>query len=195
MKVILLNGPTGSGKDTTAAYLKEIASRDKFDFIQTISIAAPIKQTMNTFIKANNINVELSKKDKPVDIFNNKTLRDLYILFGKTIRDFTNKDFFVDLVINQIRIAANYYKNPLIIITDLGMQDEHDAFANVATAKNWTIVKVKRSGCSFKNDCRESVKVDINRFAVAYLENNGTISNLKKKIENIAYFAGVLHYE
>lgn len=175
MKIILLNGPPRSGKDTAAKYIV-----DKYK-ARHYSFANVLKSGCHAFLGlSNNPNTYESCKDTPLPEFMGYTPRQFYIKFSEEcIKPVFGKDFFGRCFVNWI--DNNVFDDKTIIISDCGFNSEVLPLLNRFGAHNISIIQLERGGFDFRNDSREYVSppnVKIHRIV-----NNGSHEEFYERID------------
>jgi hypothetical protein len=201
-KVVLVNGPIGSGKDTAADILcgdtgaKKMEFKDHLYACTAILFNIPLDE-----LKEMATDRTLKEIPTPKLIIPQHGYNALYKVIdpeGKIMHDCAIKDreisprqalIFVSEVLIKPnlgieyfgRIAAeNCYLERGTVFSDSGFQHELDPIVDKFGAENVTIVQLERDGTSFEGDSRNYVeREDIN---VARIENNDDFFTLGQKL-------------
>lgn len=171
MKVILINGPPGSGKDTFADCLKLLLSEEKALFEK---FAEPLKSGINlkNLLGREVLGPLYEEKDETIKR-QIPDARQLYIAVANYIVSKYGKDFFANRVIS---VAENHDLDWLVV-SDLGFVEELNAFLK----RNYEVhvVNLMREGCSYQGDKREPVYYD----DMSIIINSGTKEDLYREAE------------
>ena len=154
-KIILFNGPPGSGKDTAAQFLNShlnLAAR-------MMKFATPIKECIP----------HLFNDERSVDFFDRNKDKAFSELFGLTPRqvmiaiseDFMKplfgEDVWTRIAINRIVAGRSIYKH--VIFSDCGFNIEVETLAEEFGKKNLLVIRMIRKGKDYKRDSRQDVVV------------------------------------
>ena len=171
-KILLLNGPPRSGKDTAGEELAEIMARSGvnarvFKFAHALKIA-----THGTFFGLLGVlgrDRELAcdpaafeeEKDEPSEIFFGKTPREAYIAVSELLcKPLYGKEFFGEVLARQISDGAQTEGEPYLdvaIVTDSGFASEARPLIRKFGKENVGLIRISRDGCSFDGDSRSSI--------------------------------------
>ena len=156
MKIIMLNGPPGSGKDTLAQDLELCIQRNYevglFSF----------KDCMHDLLNYDYLKGILADTYREQDVtydnlkqFNPTKLREISIHFFEFfIKPVFGKSFPAEYVCKSI----NAYSPKVAIITDLGFQEEYNEVVRWFGEENCTVVKIFRNGKYFDEDTRTYIE-------------------------------------
>jgi DNA polymerase III delta prime subunit len=175
MKVILFNGPPGSGKDTLAA---ELSNKLSYYDMETINhkfayaIKKPVKEMFNLTDKEYNKYFESPEKDEPQTRFQNKTPREVLISFSeKWAKPLFGKRIFGTIAGQYI--VNNYLKDiDFVIFSDCGFEEEVKGLADYVGEANIVVFNLFRENTGFKNDSRNYVQ-NVSKYE-AVVQNNST---------------------
>ena len=155
MKFILLNGPSGSGKDTVASHLIPYL---KFTHLK---FAAPIKRMVAALLQCDQRTLE-AIKDEPnrmlryedSAIRRDDTPRQLLIALSEELlkRRYGNSYFG-----NALWTEATTSSSKLFVVSDCGFESEVGRLINSAGANNCLLIRLHRVGCDFSNDSRSYI--------------------------------------
>lgn len=160
MKLILLNGPPRSGKDTGAkALYYSPLSQSKVILLDRFSM--PIKRafagTMCTNIdEFGNVNGFEAKKDEPLHILGGgKSYRQWQIDFSeKFMKPFYGEKIFARLLIARHLHPGGTFPDHIIVIPDCGFQIEVDEAIAFFGSRNTLLLRIHRPGYDFSSDSR-----------------------------------------
>ena len=188
-RIVLLNGPPRSGKDTAASHLVPYFAFQKMKF------AAPLKRAVAGLLdmsvtaleehKDNQFNI--LSKESYVEIDNYGTKRTEYgpkdaprrlliDLSESFLKPKYGDTFFGRLATREI----NRSSYNLIIFTDSGFATEASVITRLYRRENVLLVRLHREGCTFENDSRSYLQ-DIAGHEVD-VDNNGSLSHLTGKV-------------
>jgi hypothetical protein len=178
-KVVFVNGPPGSGKDTFAQMLVNRLPRAKH-----LKFAGPLKEATHVIYATMQLGAapppidsfEGEAKDKPSDFFFGKRPRDAYIAMSEAmLKPLHGRAFFGDLMVKQIRRWQENYHH--IVISDCGFQEEVEKVAKAIGKDKCMIVQMHRDQCNFDNDSRDWVEVP--GVPLCPIDNSGTKDQLR----------------
>lgn len=178
MKVILICGYLGSGKDLVGEYLKTLAIENG-KVVKTFAFADKIRETlMKTFHLRNREDYDFFKRStfllsnssfmRPLN--GREVLRDI----GMAMRSCNERAFLNDVI---SRLDEN--ENVINIITDLRFKNELDW----ARENGYTIIKVKKNDTHSDGHVSE-LGID-DKYCRFIIENNGTKEELWGKTEKV----------
>lgn len=159
MKILLLNGPPGSGKDYLASKLAEK--------LEVPLVVDKLAKTLKTV--ANNLIAEMTYqrkeycegeiKDERISFCGNSfTPRELLITLSEDwMKPRFGNDIHAEILINRIYNIREIRKHKLTIISDLGFPIEYETFITEFGQQNVAVIHLSRPGTSFKNDSRNYV--------------------------------------
>lgn len=179
MKIICVNGPPGSGKDTIGELLNEIYPSG----VRIMKFAEPLDDIAMGLLGMGSATYEhFRKHDKetPLTAYGcSTTLRQLLInISEKLIKPSFNKVWFAEQC--AVKVGSIKDDKP-IVITDSGFQYEFDHFKErLKDFADVRLIQVRRDGCNFDNDSREYV-IDGDR--TIHINNSGDLVELSWVIE------------
>jgi len=161
MKVLILNGPPGIGKDTLANMLCEVAPviRGEFKHFLYVEAAEWIQEHVKSaenittaIVKARNENRELKELPWFLEL---SVRRILQIVSEEVVKPAMGKDYFG-------RVAAEYWYGKYIhhVISDGGFSEEVNAVCDKFGAENVTVIRLKAPGFTFETDSRKYLMRD-----------------------------------
>jgi hypothetical protein len=166
MKILLLNGPPGCGKDTVVEILKE----EGHDFLH-VKFAAPLRRAVCGLLDIDEENLDQIKRETPF-------IRELMIgVSEEVVKKVLGINFFAYEVAAKVKESGK----GVVVVSDCGFQHEIEVFISalpkVAKVQLW---KVIRYGCSFKNDSRSWCDCGYER-SVSLL-NIGSLEDLRETV-------------
>lgn len=184
VKIILLNGPPRSGKDTATDFaMNHLGNKG-----QRYRFAAPLKNTIHAMFGFAGVQEEhfTHVKDQPnpemFAAFDPPTWRQAYIwLSEKVVKPKFGHDFWSRVAVTSIK----QMKKPVVVISDCGFVEEAQVLVQAFGKGNVAIVHLYREGCSFEGlkDSRSYIDgVDCAKFEVV---NNGTVHDLYESMVTV----------
>lgn len=159
MKIILVNGPPGSGKDTAAQAVKGCI-RCKFAKFVKEGTHVSFGLDLSTYP----MDAFETVKDQPNPLFYGKTPREAYMAHSQIFM----KPFTGDLSIFG-RLMARWIKQRMVlgdclnrpfVITDSGFKEEAEVLVDIFRPESIKLIRVHREGCTFKGDSRGYINLD-----------------------------------
>lgn len=150
MKIVFINGPPGSGKDTAAN-----AIYGRMKNARTYKMAQPIIEAVRGAFRISNVDwkglMSPEFKQSPSDKFFGRTPRETMISFSEDwIKPFFGKDTFGHLAVRELMTS----KMDLCAISDSGFREECLPVVQQFGRQNCLVIQLKRDGCTFKGDSR-----------------------------------------
>jgi hypothetical protein len=177
MKIILLNGPPRSGKDTAALAIEEaldkwgfLAIHEKFSWPNKAAFAAIWQRKMDCDF---NVYYYEERKGEIVPEIG-VSFRQFQIDFSeKFMKPLYGKDVFAQLLLQ--RIEGYKADNTVCVVSDCGFQVEVDTVWNSKKfqGRDMLLLRCTRPGASFEGDSREMV--DTEWFTSRTLSNSGSL--------------------
>lgn len=160
MKIILLNGPPRSGKNTCAALLQNHLGADQ---CAVIAFAEHLKRmTHSIYGLPPETDPEAfdAVKDTSNPLFFGLSPRQAYIWWSeKGAKVAHGKEFFAKMWLRRAQAAKTDY----VVVPDSGFREEAEFVVNEFDAKNVLLVHLHRTGTSFEGDSRSRVDLsDLN---------------------------------
>lgn len=185
-KVIILNGPPNSGKDTIGEAIMELLRRDhncKFSDIYHGQFKKVLLEILSTTLRISEHSLmqiynNRELKDTPLAIFGGHSIREAMISISEDyIKPIFGKDYIGRMELSQIRIG----KPKFAIYTDGGFIDEiRPLFADPLIELH--IVQIHRDGCSFAGDSRGYLTGPEVCHCIYELQNNGSIKGAAESV-------------
>lgn len=191
-KIILLNGPAGSGKDTAFELLKkEFSSSIDYDF-KMKKLAQPLKWVICQLFDLPLTDAE-DKKDEARDVTYGFTLRELFIWMSEeVIKPKFGVDFFGKMLANQLKEEQLFPdsgdRETVYVITDCGFPEEAAPIVEAFGEENILLLELHREGTTFEGDSRRYVMSELSQkhdVANLIVENNGTLEEFKDSLNLI----------
>ncbi len=187
MKILLINGPAGSGKDSIAKQLFPNPAKQGVLFEK---LALPIKHAIAAMFQLSPDDYQLffesPEKDKESPLFFNKTPRQVLIAFSEIFaKPQIDHNVFAELFCRRVDWAAKV--NPklrLVVVTDCGFKDELDYIVSKYGSKNVGLARLQREGYTFTNDSRNYITPDSPLDFYVSLDNNGTLEDAATALYN-----------
>jgi hypothetical protein len=167
MKIILLNGPPGCGKDFAAKALV-------LHFCRSMSVRWERFSRPNKHAFAGTIGVEMANHQYPMqqpdvvlpyELEKEKVIDFLGVSYRQWQIDYSEKfmkplygqDIFAKLFLqrNAVRLGE---ANWLCVVSDCGFQNEYDVVSRALPIGDVFLINIQREGKSFAGDSREWVK-------------------------------------
>ncbi len=162
-KIILFNGPPGSGKDfATQVIMREFA----IDEPVHMKLSKPLKDLIMDHFNLTPLDLEEIKDQKTNEMAS--TLRDYQIAIFESIAKILGRQWLSISLINR----AKKFDNSIIIISDVGRQEELHPIIKNFGAKNVLLIQLHRQGKTFNQDIRQYV--DDPRVYSVLIKNDGT---------------------
>lgn len=161
-KIILLNGPPGSGKDTAGEHLEIV-----YPHSCIMKLADPLKRAATAIYHdgdrhAFNKLDTLENKGKPQDCYFGKTCREIQIgiseAFMKPFHD--DKRVFGKILKRRIKDAVKSEGLKLFFITDSGFRPEAEELIEEFGAENVFLVRLYREGHTYNTDSRGYIELE-----------------------------------
>jgi len=167
-KIILLNGPAKSGKDTIGGQL-QFESPAHYALGK---FAQPIRLWIQSTLRITPLMLE-REKDSPQELLSNMTIREAMIAYSEK---FIKPLFGVDWFGKRLRHEFVGPTNAKIgVVTDSGFATEAQVLIDWFGAKNVFLVRLHREGTSFEGDSRGYISFLDQGVAEIDLHNDGTV--------------------
>jgi hypothetical protein len=163
MKIILLSGPPGCGKDTFGSMLEKALWVDAVPNSMQLKFAGPIKEFFkNTYCHGDQAEFEWyekrENKDIPHDALMGKTPREIQIAYSEMfMKPFHGSDIWGRMLGDKIQYEMTHNEIEYFIVTDLGFESEYDYLQNRYGSENIIIIEIRRKGCDFSKDSRNFI--------------------------------------
>lgn len=186
-KLILVNGPPRSGKDTAGGLIREItngdARVDKFARVLKEMCHAAYGQVFADGTVCPHDFFE-NCKDQPHPEFHGATPRQVYIAMSERMMKPLHGPGIFGKMLLEKHLWMCGTNGAILVVTDSGFREEAEVLVERFGAANTTIVQLEREGCTFENDSRDYVYLAHLRVEVARIANNGTIDQLRERLRS-----------
>ena len=175
MRVVLLNGPPRSGKDTIGEMLYcDLPSAGLFKFSQ------PIIDYMRD---VHGIDMRTVEKDEPHDALCGRTPREVAIAYSERMcKPLFGEAYFGDLLAREVESQAAQNDGLVAIVTDSGFRVEAQALARKVGPQNVLLVRVSRHGTDFAGDSRSYWPRVRGMREVKFANDGGDLGDLHLKV-------------
>jgi len=153
--LIGMSGPPRSGKDTIGRMLGAVIEDIHGIQPQVLALSLPMRSVVYCMlgIDYSESHYELHKDD-PQDAFGGKSIRQAMIAFTEEhVKPTYGRGFWAKSLIGRLWEP----KPRVVIITDMGFEEEVDEFSAHFGLENTFYPQITRPGCSFKGDSRSFV--------------------------------------
>lgn len=178
MKIILLNGPPRSGKDTASLAIEEFLDVSNLPVIHE-KLAWPNKAAFAAVWRARmdeDFNVEFYEEHK------GEIVPEIGVSFRQFQIDFSEafmkprygQNIFAKLLVGRImrdRISDNQF----VVVSDCGFQIEVDALIASQLFTDVLLIRCRREGCTYEGDSRQYVYLNGKPGVECDLQNSGTL--------------------
>lgn len=197
-KIILVNGPPRSGKDTVGDIIEEIAGG------QPVKFAASLKRATHAFFHAlrndfsvhgevlssalsasiNDAYFEQTKAETSA-LLRGLTPREAYIAVSETfLKPTFDDDVFGDILADQIEGSDK----KLFVVTDSGFQSEAEVLIRRFGLDNVKLIRLTRTPYTFEGDSRNYIALEASTYGI---RNEGTIDALKQAVATALKLFGI----
>jgi hypothetical protein len=157
MKLILLNGPPGCGKDTIGEFFGGIRR------VHITKFAKKVKDMAHRMMGINNVPHDYYEavKNTPLEELHGITPRQLYIAISENLcKPLFGKTFFGERLVDEIMVRkVQHPEMDFVVITDCGFKDEVRALALKFGEENIFMFQIFRPGHDYKGDSRGYVRL------------------------------------
>lgn len=184
-KIVLINGPAGSGKDTAALLLKEEFSGE------IVKFATPLKDAATAIYCGNNRNLfnqfdTYEKKGIPDPQFMGLSCRQAQINISEEfLKKQHGEEVFGQMLKNKISNWLKLGVQGPFFVSDSGFVPEAEVLVKAFGRENVILIRLRREGHTFDGDSRGYVYLDhlgVNSYEIS---NEGTLEELKEKLIDI----------
>lgn len=193
MKIILLSGPPGSGKDTSAQLLQTYLESQHRYLVCIERMSAPLKAALASMLE-----FELDENGNlPPDMetVKNQTHPILGVSLRQAQTDISKKllkplygqDILARLWINRVEPIQDESRAEfefVILVPDCGFQVEIDTLAQAFDPKSILLINLHRTGTSYEGDSRERVVAHLG-IHHAELDNDTTVEELGSNLGTV----------
>lgn len=183
MNVIFLNGPPRSGKDTAAKIIREVLRpipsqvnrlSDRMKMATHMLYKAPL--TANHFERV---------KDTRLDTFFELTPREAYINMFRFLSEQHGPTVLGRMLVQDL---LRHFENGwpgFVVVPDAGRAEDCRPLIERVGSKNVQLIRLKREGCSYVNDCRVTVDLADLEVATHDVDNDGSLADLERTLSTI----------
>lgn len=150
-KVIVLNGPPQSGKDTIVKYL----INNWPDVFERLKFATPLKEACHVLCgeASGHEDFEVTK-DEPCNFFFGVSPREFYIDIGEYVKRRYTQEFFGMVFLRRYRWLGVEQSKKVVLITDCGFGQELEPLIRYFENENMCLIRIRREGRGFEGDSR-----------------------------------------
>lgn len=176
-KILLLNGPPQSGKDTIAKILTQ-----NFD-CRHLKFSEPLKNALQSIFYINDESVlEKDKDNLSAHLFNKMSIRQFQIkLSEEFLKPNFGSEIFGKLFLRRINMLSSA---KFTVCSDVGFTDELEVLRENYSRNNIFIVYLYRKDTSFKNDNRAYLDLDDSWNKYMIHNHGNSTKNIIKPIVN-----------
>lgn len=182
MKIILLNGPPRSGKDTTFEIINAMWTKWTEDIPYHEKFSRPIKEAFAAVTQTRLdgfVNHEWEhRKEQVIPTFGVSYRRWQIDFSEKFMKPLYGRDIFARLMVDRLK---KLHPDSIVVISDCGFQNEYNVLRHHLHHARIFLFRLIRTGTSFDGDSRETVFTH-GRGAFdseCNLLNDGTIQDLR----------------
>lgn len=190
MKIILLNGPPGCGKDEAAKCIERYIAENSKMQPQHIKFASPLKNAIHALyaldVKEDHFE---NCKEKPREEFFGRTPRELYIAISEQFtKPILQNDLFAKLFLRKCeevksRNLKELQKDTVIICSDMGFEIELKRVMDFYGNDHCLFIQIYRPEHDFKNDSRSYISGE----SYLKIHNDGTLQDFHIKIYRLLH--------
>lgn len=184
MKIILLNGPAESGKDTFANIIQKNYG------VANTKLAYHMKESISTFFmltyeRLDELDNNHKLKETPLPELGNRSFREICIAFAETFaKPLFGNDWFAKQTVNDIK--KSYFFSEFCV-SDIRRKEEVTEFLNNFEKDDILLVKIYRTGYTFANDSGgyvDTTDLNINEINLYNTDYDKYINDLCKITED-----------
>lgn len=183
MKIVLLNGPAGSGKDTAADLLKKEFSGHIVKFAAPLKAAAAGLCFNGNRAMFDEFDLDQAKKVEPRPEFFGVSCRQVQIdISEKFIKPVYGEDAFGKICAQRIIQMSNLGEDGPFFVSDSGFVPEAEVLIRAFGPESVSLIRILRPGHDFSGDSRGYVQLahlGIKEFDVL---NDGDLEQFKTKL-------------
>lgn len=186
MKLIILNGPPGSGKDTAAKIVCDYIRDNSRVLYHHIKQSAPLKDAIHALYGLSVPTGEFEdRKDTPCSEFFEQEPRELYIAMWEYFtKPILGPLFLQNIFIRKCREIDAYnmeiiQQETIFVCSDSGFQDELDCLIEEFGRDNIILLQLERAGKDFSRDSRSYITGDC---AVTRIRNDAGLLEFSEAI-------------
>lgn len=194
VKVIAINGPPKSGKDTVANILNQ-----NYTGVIDIKMSAALKSGCHLLLGLDHRPHAFEDlKDVELDAFFGYTPRNFYIRVSENLmKPMMGKETFGYIWLRKYKHETrtddgfNLAIPEYVTVSDCGFYEELAPLFKYFGAEGIAIIRLHRDQCTFDYDSREEIRFgnpDVKQFDI---DNNGSLELLENKIERVMASLGI----
>lgn len=184
MKVVLINGPPGSGKDTLGRAIQAGVSNRK---VYVTKFARYLKEATHRLYGLHDIAHDHfeDRKDVPLPVFRGISPRDAYIgMSEKYMKPMHGDDIFGRILVEALEKEDLIQNATLIVVTDSGFVSEAEVMLNRFGPTRIQVVQMIREGCTYANDSRGPIDLKQMGYPeVLRYHNDGTFADVDSFVQ------------
>lgn len=183
MKILFLNGPPRSGKDTAAEYLHLHYDAYKVKFAKALKEGTHALFGLGALPDDHFENA----KNKPNAIFFGMSPRQAYIHVSENlVKPVMGSRFFGKVALETIKRAESD-GHDLVVISDSGFADEAQPIIEYYGQGSTYLLRIlaDKRGCTFDGDSRSYIKLDLPPDNIWVIENNDTPAKYYDQLDNL----------
>ena len=180
MRILLVNGPPRSGKDTVSDMIKKYSSSEVHQekFAYPMKIVTPMIYSITRHKWTTHLDTP-DYKDIPCPELFGKTPREVQIGLSESyLKPLHGKGIFGELAVRRIETIDDKHCN-LVIMSDSGFYDEAVMLIDRFGSDAIELWRLHRDGCDFKKDSRDYIDLADVGVQCWDIENNGSIADLQ----------------
>lgn len=184
MKVLLLNGPPRSGKDTISAILKNRSS----SFVHEEKFAMPMKRCVPLIysVPLEHWKTRLdtaANKDLPCSEFFGVSPRQAQINFSEEyLKPIHGQNIFGDLLVRRLDMICGGFAE-CAVISDSGFVPEAERVVEEFGAENVQLWRIHRDDCDYVGDSRNYIDLQYLGVDSYVIDNSGSMDDLRDIVE------------
>lgn len=177
-RVVFINGPAGSGKDTVARFCVEVFGARHY------KVSSPLKKALGAFFSLShedyNRLFETSDKDQPAPLLYNDTPRQALISFSEEwVKKRYDNTVLGRLAIRFLKTAS---QSPFTCFSDSGFRSECEPIVRWLGPKNCLVIQLYREGHTYEGDSRGYLDLSDIGVTTAELRNQFDLDTLKMQV-------------
>lgn len=188
MKIVWLNGPPRSGKDTVGQALADYYEREFGKDCYVTKLAAPIKRAVKAFLGMDNVewfHMDTLGKGKDSSsaspITYGRSLRECQIALAETFaKPLWGDQIFGKMLRDKVKNLPS--KNVMVFVTDAGFAEECEPLIAWSGFENNALIRLSRDGTDYSKDSRSDIDLTYLGVPPIPVANNWSIPEVCKSI-------------